>query len=605
LAPVLAKSWHLIPHDSAAIEGLARALDCSAVVAQLLLNRGLTTPDGARGFLDASLNGLHQPDLLPGIPQAVDRIMAAVAAGKKVCLYGDYDVDGLSGTAILLRALQLLRAQVEVYVPHRLTEGYGLNCEALRDIARNGAALVITIDCGIASIEEAALARKLGLELIVTDHHEFKQSLPDAHVLVHPRLPGAAYPFGKLSGSAVAFKLAWALAQRESGGVKVTERFREFLLDAVALASLGIVADVVTLHGENRILVRHGLQRLRKAPLPGLRALCETAGIQPGAELRSSDIGYRIAPRLNAAGRLGSARRVVELLTTACPQQALELAQSLEEENGRRQALEREMVAQARALIEQANLANDPALVLAHSNWHPGILGIVAGRMADLYARPALMIALPEPNRSPRPSEQVYSELALGSGRSINGFALNEALHACGDLLVGYGGHPMAAGFRLQPNRISAFRDRLCEYTARHYAEGLPAPSLVLDLETALSTLTPGLLNELDRLEPYGCDNRRPVFLAGPVEVQGEPRRVGQGERHLSFRVKQCGVVHKAIAFGMGDRAAELMSAQGQCFLAFTPRANDWMGRRSIDLEVADFQPGAQVRLTSFGGCVP
>jgi single-stranded-DNA-specific exonuclease len=601
LAAPIVKSWELLPHDQVAVETLAAALNCSPIVAQLLLNRGLATPDAARRFLDAPLNGLHQPDLLPGVIQAVDRIMAAIAAGRKICVYGDYDVDGVSGTAILLQVLRLLRAQVDLYLPHRLTEGYGLNCEALREIARNGAAMVVTVDCGIASIDEAEEARNLGLELIVTDHHEFKDRLPNAAVLVHPRLPGTHYPFGKLSGSAVAFKLAWALALRESGGPKVTPRFRDFLLDSVALASLGIVADVVPLHDENRILVRHGLERMRKAPQPGMQALCESAGLQAGAELRASDIGYKIAPRLNAAGRLGSARRVVELLTTTRPEQAIDLARSLEEENIRRQGLEREMVSQARALIDQANLANDPALVLAHSNWHPGIIGIVAGRMADLFARPALMIALPSAVRSPRPSEQVYSELALGSGRSIAGFALNEALHACGDLLVGYGGHPMAAGFRMLPGRISAFRDRLCEYTARHFSGGLPKPVLILDAETPLSTLTFGLLTELDRLEPYGAENRRPLFLAGPVEVQGEPRRVGQGERHLSFRVKQHGVILKAIAFNMGDRAAELMSAQGQCFLVFTPKRNDWMGRSSIDLEVADFQAGPQPRLAPSG----
>ncbi len=402
MPPLFAKSWQLLPHDPGAVGQLAQALGCSGIVAQLLLNRGLTTPTAARRFLDAPLKGLHQPDLLPGIPQAVDLIFQAIKAGKKICVYGDYDVDGVSGAAILLQVLKLLHAQVELYLPHRLNEGYGLNCAALREIARNGAAVVVTVDCGIASVEEADEARKLGLELIVTDHHEFKEVLPAA-VLVHPRLPGTSYPFGKLSGSAVAFKLAWALAQRDSGGDRVTPRFRDFLLDAVALASLGIVADVVPLHDENRILVRHGLARLRQAPGPGLKALCASAGLPAGTALRSSDIGYRIAPRLNAAGRLGSARRVVELLTTLCPERALELAQSLEEANLRRQELEREMVHQARDLIEQANLANDPALVLAYSGWHPGILGIVAGRMAELYARPALMIALPDGSRSPRP----------------------------------------------------------------------------------------------------------------------------------------------------------------------------------------------------------
>ncbi len=593
------KTWHLLPHDGLAVQRLAAAVGCSPLVAQLLLNRGLDTAEPARRFLESPLTGLHAPELLPGVNQAVERILLAVRAGKKICVYGDYDVDGVSGSAILLQGLRLLRAQVDLYVPHRLEEGYGLNCEALRQIARDGAAMVITVDCGIASIVEAEEARRLGLELIVTDHHEFRDRLPEAAVLVHPRLPGTSYPFGRLSGSAVAFKLAWALAQRESGGPKVTPRFREYLLDSVALASLGVVADVVPLHDENRILVRHGLNRLRQAPSAGLRALCAAAGLAPGADLRASDVGYKLAPRLNAAGRLGSARRVVDLLTTTQPEAAADLAQSLEAENQRRQEMERQMVAQARHLVEQADLSRHPALVLAHSDWHPGIIGIVAGRMADLYGRPALMIALPSPLRAQREREGEIPDLALGSGRSIPGFALNEALHACRDLLVGYGGHPMAAGFRLLPSRIGAFRDRICEYTQQHYPAGLPAPSLVLDAEAPLSSMTLGLLKELDRLEPYGAENRRPLFLAGPVELQGEPRKVGQGGRHLSFRVRQGGTTLKAIAFGLADRLEELLAANGQCFLAFTPKLNEWMGQRSVDLEVADFQAVPSPRLVT------
>jgi single-stranded-DNA-specific exonuclease len=370
-------------------------------------------------------------------------------------------------------------------------------------------------------------------------------------------------------------------------------------MDGVALASLGVVADVVALHEENRILVRHGLHRLRQAPSAGQRALCESAGLRPGAELRASDIGFKLAPRLNAAGRLGSARRVVDLLTTTDPKLAADLARGLEEENLRRQEMERQMVAQARRLVEEADLTRDPALVLAHSDWHPGIIGIVAGRMAELYGRPALMIALPSPIRQKREREREIPDLALGSGRSIPGFALNEALHACEDLLVGHGGHPMAAGFRLLPPRIAAFRDRICEYTAQHFPQGLPTPKLILDAEMSLNTLTLGLLEELDRLEPYGAENRRPMFLAGPLEIQGEPRKVGQGERHLSFRVRQGSTTLKAIAFGMGERLEELMSAGGKCSLAFTPKLNEWMGQRSVDLEVADFQAGDTPRLVA------
>ena len=589
MSATLVKPWRLLPHDPAAIGRLAAALGVGPITAQLLLNRGLASEESARRFLDAPLSGLHAPELLPGVTEAATRIYEAVQQGRRICVYGDYDVDGVSGAALLLQCLRLLGAKPDLYVPHRLEEGYGLNGDALRQIAAAGTTLVVTVDCGIASVAEAEEARRLGLELIVTDHHEMKETLPAAAVLVHPRLPGGAYPFGGLSGSAVALKLAWALAQKASGGPKVTPRFRDFLLDAVALASLGVVADVVPLLDENRILVRYGLNRLRQTAPPGLKALCEAAGLADGAELRASDVGFRIAPRLNAAGRLGCARLVVDLLTTTRPDQAVDLARYLEDQNGKRQALERRMLAEARQLVEEGGRGGDAALVLASAAWHGGVIGIIAGRLAERYARPALMIKLPDASEE--------GGLAVGSGRSAPGFALHEALRACGELLAGHGGHAAAAGFRLRPEHIDAFRERFCAYTAACFPDGpRPAP-LVLDAETPLSALTTGLLRDLDRLEPYGAGNRRPLFLAGGLEVEGSPRKVGGGERHLMFRVRQNGTYLKAIAFGMADRADELMSVGGACCLAFTPKLNEWQGRRTVDLEVTDFQAGPHARL--------
>jgi single-stranded-DNA-specific exonuclease len=586
-----------LPHDPTAVERLAGSLGAPHVVAQLLLNRGLAAPESARRFLDAPLNGLHAPDLLPGVPAAADRILAAVNAGRRVTVYGDYDVDGITGTAILLQCLRLLGAHADFYVPRRLEEGYGLNRDALRQIAADGSSLVVTVDCGIASVAEADEARRLGLELVVTDHHEFKEVLPEAAALVHPRLPGGEYPFGGLSGSAVAFKLAWALAQRASGGEKVLPHFRNFLLDAVALASLGVVADVVPLHDENRILVRHGLNRLRREPPLGLQALCEAAGLPAGAELRAADVGFKLAPRMNAAGRLGCARLVVDLLTTTRREQAVDLARYLEDQNAKRQTLERRMVAEARELVDAEGRQDDPALVLASLDWHGGILGIVAGRLAELYGRPTLMIALQPTRATTAPVDAAHARVGVGSGRSIPGYPLNEALAACADLLLSHGGHRAAAGFRVLPDQIDAFRERVCAHAAAHFPDGRPTPYLELDAEAPLSVLTPGLLRDLDRLEPYGAENRRPLFLAGDLQVVGEPRKVGGGERHLSFRVKQGATALKAIAFGMADRVEELLSAGGACCLAFTPKVNEWQGRRSVDLEVADFQPGATARL--------
>jgi single-stranded-DNA-specific exonuclease len=587
--PPVAKTWHLLPHDTDAVGRLARRLQVSPIVAQLLLNREVGTPEQARRFLDAPLIGLHPPDLLPGVTEAAQRLYDAVRTKRRICVYGDYDVDGTTGTAILLQALRLLGAEPEFYVPHRLEEGYGLNPDALRQIAASGTKVVVTVDCGVASLHEAEVARELGLELIVTDHHEPKERRPDAAVVVHPRLPPGVYPFDGLSGSGVALKLAWKLAQLGSGSDKVTQRFRDFLLDAVVLASLGTIADVVPLHDENRIFVRAGLSRLRRAPSVGLKALIEAAGLTAGAALRASDVGFRLAPRLNAAGRLGCARLVVELLMTTSPQRAAEAARFLEEQNSERQTIERRMVIQAREIAER-DFAGASALVLASPEWHGGVIGIVAGRLAEQYARPVLMIAV-------RPSDNGGLPVGQGSGRSIPGFALHEALKACTDCLISHGGHRAAAGFRVRADAIDTFRERFCAYTAAQFPDGPPSPRLVLDAEVPLSALTMGLLTEIDRLEPYGSENSRPVFLAGGLQIQGKPRRLGGGERHLGFRVSQGGTLFRAVAFSMGERLDELMSDGGRCCLAFTPKINEWQGYRSVELEVADFQPGPRARL--------
>jgi single-stranded-DNA-specific exonuclease len=591
-----AKTWQLLPHDQAAVEALSAALGASPVVAQLLLNRRITAPDQARRFLGAPLAGLHKPDLLPGASRAADLLLDAVRQGRRVCVYGDYDADGITGTAILCQGLRLLgAAKVDFHVPNRLEEGYGLNVEALRQIARESS-VVVTVDCGIASLEEADEAARLGLELIITDHHEFKERLPAAAAVVHPRLPGHAYPFAGLSGSGVAFKLAWALAVRACGSEKVTPPFREYLLNSITLAALGTVADVVPLQDENRILVRHGLSRLRQAPTPGLKALIEASGLAGKADLRASDIGYRLAPRLNAVGRLGCARLVVELLTTTSQPRAAELARYLEDQNQKRQSLERHMLAEARKIVEREGLGNAPALVLANSDWHAGVIGIVASRLVELYGRPVLLIA-PRPDTTGEPGSIERPTVAQGSGRSIPGFALHEALRACDELLVRHGGHKAAAGFQVRLELIDAFRERFSAYTARQFPDGPPPPCLVLDAEVPLAALTLGLLKDLDRLEPYGADNSQPVFLAGGLEIVGDVRRVGNGERHVQFRVRQQNTALRAVAFGMADRFEELTSQGSRCCLAFTPTVNEWQGRRSVELHVVDFQPGAQARL--------
>jgi single-stranded-DNA-specific exonuclease len=587
------KAWRLLPHDRAAVASLARSANIPPIVAQLLLNRGVP-PAQALRFLDAPLNGLYPPDLLPGVPDAAQRILRAVDEGKKICIYGDYDVDGVTGSAILLRCLEQLGARPDLHIPHRLEEGYGLSCDALRQIAAGGASVVVTVDCGIASIEEAAEARALGLELIVTDHHQMKESLPDAACLVHPCLPGTSYPFDGLCGAGVALKLAWQLARLRSGGDKVGPALQELLLDSVALASLGVIADVVPLLDENRILVRYGLNRLARKPPLGVQALCEAAGIEPGKEMTSSDIGFRIAPRINAAGRLGQARLAVELLTTVNRARAVDLARHLDHLNSQRQQLEREAVARAREMIQAEGMERHPALVLAGTEWHGGVVGIVAGRLAEMYSRPALLITLPKPDAA---GEGLHGKLAVGSGRSLGGMPLHRALAACGSLLVGHGGHAAAAGLRLLPENVGPFREAFCAHVSEFFGGQPPEAELVVDAEAPLSILNLRLLDDLGRLEPYGAANRKPLFLAGGLVVDGEPRKIGQGERHLRFRVRQGGSALTAVGWNMASRADELMSAGGHCCLVFTPKKNEWQGRTSVDLEVVDLRPGPEADL--------
>jgi single-stranded-DNA-specific exonuclease len=586
--PAVAKVWHLVPHDQRAIERLAAQMRISPIVAQLLLNRGHSEAATAERFLLAPLTGLHPPQSLPGVAEAVERLHAAIQNKRKICIYGDYDVDGVTGTSILLGLLHLLNSPAEYYVPHRLEEGYGLNGEALRQLKADGVDVVVTVDCGIASLQEADLAKELGIELIITDHHEMKDRLPNAAVCVHPRLPGANYPFGGLSGAGVAFKLAWALAVRHCGSEKVTPPMREYLLNALGLATLGLIADVVPLQDENRILVRAGLQRLKEKPSLGVRVLMDSAKLDRDHDLRAEDIAFRVAPRINAAGRLGCARLVVEMLTTKSTQQAQKVAEFLESQNGHRQALEKQMIQQAKAMLEEQDLSQVAATVLAHADWHPGVVGIVAGRMVEHTGRPAILFALQQGN-----------ELVTGSGRSIPGFELHEALKACDDLLAGHGGHAMAVGAKIRPADIDAFRERFQSYAAKHFPTGIPPrPVLTLDAEVPLSSLTTGLVRDLSKLEPYGAENPRPKFLTGDLQIIGEPRKVGNGERHVSFRVQQGnGRNIRAIAFGMADRVEELMSEGGRCCLAYTPKINIWQGFQSVNLDVIDFQAGPVAKL--------
>jgi len=576
------KRWHVRPHDAAAVAALERSAGVPSLVAALLVARGVTRPGDVKAFLSGGLTDLRDPETLPGVPEAADRILAAVKAGRQIVVYGDYDADGMTATAILVGCLEALDAKPRWYVPNRFEEGYGLNAEALEKLAAEGASLVVTVDCGIASVAEAVRARDLGLELIVTDHHSFADTLPEAAVLVHPRLPGTAYPFGELCGAGVAFKLAWAIATRASGSKQVTPRLREMLLRGIGLATLGTVADVVPLLDENRIIVRRGLECLRTRGGPGLAKLLELASLHEKRALESEDVAFRLAPRLNAAGRFGEAAKGIELLTTADAARAESLASYVHELNTRRETEERSiLLAATKQALEQFDPEADAALVLADRGWNAGVVGIVAGRLAERFHRPVVVIA-----------QGAHEGLvASGSVRSVSGFDVHAALMPCRRLLVTCGGHAAAAGLRVDEGRIDEFREAfVAEVAARMPAE-LRRAQLALDGETTLAGLSLHAVEQIEQLAPFGQGNRRPVLCASRVALLEPPRAIGGGGRHLAMRLVQHGTKIRGVAFGGADWLPHLPPPGQPFHVAFKPKINEFQGRRTAELELVDWRP--------------
>ncbi len=578
----MARSWRFAPHDTAIVNRLARDLQCTPLLARVLAARGQATREDALGFLRTELADLHEPSLLPGVTQAAELITNALEAGRRITIYGDYDVDGVTATSILWHCLSLAGGKVDYYIPSRLEEGYGLNCDAIRTLHEEDPdRLVVTVDCGIASVQEAALARELGLDLIITDHHNFAEELPAAIVLVHPRLPDTDCPFTDLCGAGVAFKLAWAICQRLGDGTKASPHMRQFLISAVGLAALGTVADLVPLHGENRIIVSYGLQVLQKSRGPGLDALMQVAKLSENKQLSAEDIGFSMAPRLNAAGRLGQARLAVELLTTDNAQRAISLASHIDQLNQSRQKVERKIFKQAKELVaEHEGWDEHPILVLAHTEWHPGVIGIVASRIAERFERPTLLIAMNDED-----------QLGQGSGRSFADFDLHAALSACAKHLVSFGGHKAAAGLRVSTVNIEAFRDALIAFTQEQRQPTARQLEQKVDAEISFVELTHPAVTDLDRLGPFGMQNRRPVFAATRVELVEPPQKMGGGERHLSLRVRQAGKVFRAVAFGQADWADEMAEVDGPLDLCFQASINRFRGYENVELRLIDWKP--------------
>jgi single-stranded-DNA-specific exonuclease len=550
----------------------------SGLVARLLGHRGVHTRDQADAFLRPSLAHLHDPQQLGGAEPAAQRIAQAVREGERIAIYGDYDVDGIAASAILHACLKMVGAEAELYVPHRLDEGYGLNHQAVETLVAGGTQLLVTVDCGISAIDEVAGARSAGVDVIVTDHHALGPALPDAHHIVHPALPSADYPNEHLCGAGVALKLAWQVARELCGNHRVDEPMREFLLDATCLAALATIADVVPLLGENRALAYHGLRGLSASKHPGLRALLASAKLT-GEALDAFHVGFVLAPRLNACGRMGHAQLAVELLTTAEGDRAAEIAAYLDKQNTQRQRVEREIADQAIARVERQGLDGPDTrmIVLAGDDWHGGVIGIVASRLVDRFHKPAILIC---------PSED---GLGRGSGRSVPQLHMRDAMQAASEHLEGFGGHAMAGGLTIRMDRVEAFAEAINAYATEHLADAPEADELEIEAEADLSELTYRTVEQIRQLGPFGAGNPAPVIAVRNCRLVSPPRRMGRRGNTVGLQIGGNGGTIKAVGFRMGDLADRLVGVN-TVDIAGEPMLNTYNGRTSVQLKLVDVQ---------------
>lgn len=577
------KQWVIQPPDDRS-ENLAKRLKVSPLLAQLLINRQITDHQAAAAFLRPKLADLISPEQLPGIADAVPRIKRAITDKEKITIYGDYDVDGITSVAILAEILKLLGADVDYYIPHRIEEGYGLNTDAIRSIAKSGTSLLITVDCGITAHDSASLAHNLTLDLIITDHHRPDAQLPPALAIVHPAID-PDYPNQDSSGSMVAFKLGWAIANEfrrkasPSGktGARLSDEIRDFLINATSLAAMGTIADVMDLRGENRILASFGLKSLPDCKLPGVHALIASADLTAKA-LDSFDIGFRLAPMLNAAGRLGHARLAVELLTSDSTVRSMQIAEYLKQQNTQRQRVEKKIFQSACEIIVEKSL-NHPdqkSIILADENWHAGVIGIVASRIVEKFYRPTIMI-------------NTANGLAQGSARSVPGFDILKAINACSDHLLSFGGHEMAAGITLEPLQVTEFALDLEAYAKENLTFEDCVPRLHIDALVPLSEFTYHSVSELQLLGPFGQGNPQPIFATKAVRLISPPRRVGANGNHLQLAITDNTNSIRCIAFRFGKLEKKLL--EHEFFnVAYNPQLDTYNANRGVQLVVSDIK---------------
>jgi single-stranded-DNA-specific exonuclease len=539
------------PHPTLA-QRLAIDLGVAPLTGQLLINRGIQTSEEGRRFLSPELDHLIDPFKLPNMPAAVERIQQALQRHERIAIFGDYDVDGITATCVLTMFLRLLGNEPLYHIPHRIRGGYGLSRAFIEECKEQGVGLIVTLDCGTYSVEEVALARKLGIDVVVVDHHEPPETLPEAVALVNPKLADSQYPFKGLCSSALSFKLAWALAEKMPALWKQSDAYRVFLINGMSLAALGTIADVTPLRDENRVIVLYGMSVMPKASNKALRKLLEQTRL---SKVTPFDVSFKLAPRLNALGRMAEASDVARFFLSQDDQEVEQLMQSIEKANKLRQETEQEVTKEA---IEKAEHATGPVIVVYRKSWHPGVVGIVAARLVERFHKPAIVMS-------------DIGEHVRGSGRSIEGFSLKDAILACRDVILQGGGHEAAVGVTLEKSKLNDFMDRINAYAAGRI-NGAARP-LRMDAEVALREVTPALCQEVGRLAPFGFGNAEPLLAARNVRVAGETRIMK--ERHISFYVEDGRTSRRVIAFGMSGRNQELRSG-APLDIAFAPQASSF-----------------------------
>jgi len=560
--------WSLLNPNQNTVSSVKKAFRTSEVIARVLANRNILNPNLARPFFTPNLDMLHNPYLMQDMDKAVERVLKNIKSGKPIMVFGDYDVDGTTGAAALYLAFQKFGADVTYYIPDREKEGYGLSYHGIEVAKDIGIDLIITCDCGINAFVQVDFANEQNIDLIITDHHTTDTELPKAHAILNPKREDCEYPFKGLCGGGVAFKLITAVGNELN--IPLTD-YEEI----IPLITLGIAADVVPIKDENRVLVHHGLNILKNLEKPGLKTLLELAGLK--GHISVGQLVFSIAPRINAAGRLGDANRAVELLVTDDQDKARLLVKELDNENKRRQMIQQAVVDEALLKVNaEADLKNENALVLANAGWHPGVVGIVASKIKEEFNRPTIIIALENGS-------------GKGSARSVAGFDLYEALTACKTHLDGYGGHPMAAGLTLSNQKLEDFKKAFIDFANERLTKENLQATLTLDSEMALQDITPRFMEFLDKLSPYGPGNMRPKFAIRNVEIAGVPKVIGKTGEHIRFKIKQGLKSYPAVGFGLSNKYEMLITGQ-PVDIACVVETNEWQGNTSIQMNVRDIK---------------